>query len=294
MKRTCWWLVDILSRTLEPGEREVVLGDFAECGETGGQAIRDVAGLIVRRQAALWKDWRPWVVLLGLIMPLGMMLSIVSRFTAGRTSTYTWLYLNNWDWALLRYKEFWYELVSSIAFVLVQWLTLVCWSWTAGFALGAVSRRMMNPYGVLFSLMLMFGGLVAAPLYVAYWVQSIGRPPLPDERDPISALQFYRVMFPLIVQVALVLVPSLWGMRQGAHVGVFPRRLRIALWTAAISTLILLLVQEPGFVFFLRASWLPRIWQSRQVRVLQFVVYWPAGYLLANAVWRRLHRNTAA
>ena len=35
MNGICWWLADIASRMLEPGERDVVLGDFAESGEAG-------------------------------------------------------------------------------------------------------------------------------------------------------------------------------------------------------------------------------------------------------------------
>jgi len=37
MTRICWWLADIVSRTLEPDERDVVRGDFAGSGETGRQ-----------------------------------------------------------------------------------------------------------------------------------------------------------------------------------------------------------------------------------------------------------------
>jgi len=54
-----WWLVDKLSSVLEANERDAVRGDFAESGATGGQALRDMAGLVARRQAALWMDWRP-------------------------------------------------------------------------------------------------------------------------------------------------------------------------------------------------------------------------------------------
>ena len=36
MTRLCWWLVETVSRVLEPDERNAVRGDFAESGETGG------------------------------------------------------------------------------------------------------------------------------------------------------------------------------------------------------------------------------------------------------------------
>ncbi len=291
MNRLCWWLVDMASRMLEPDERDAVQGDFAEQGETGGRALGDVLGLVVRRQAALWKDWRPWIALVGLIVPLGMALSIVSRATADQNAKYIWLYANNWDWALLRHAEFWYELRDSITFVFLLCLPLVCWSWTAGFVLGAKSRRVVPVYGILFCLMLVFGVLLGAPRYLAYFFQHISRPPNPNESDPVFALAFYREMFPLIVQVVLVAVPALWGMRRGTAVEGFPRPLRIVLWTTAILTLTMLVIQEPGFVFLLKAYWLQRISQGWEMRLLEHVVYWPVAYLAAMAICRRWHGN---
>ena len=292
--RICWWLVDTLSRTLEPGERDAVRGDLAESGETSGQALRGVLGLVVRRQAALWKDWRPWLALVGLIVPLGMLLSIISRVTADVNGTYIWLYANNWDWALLTGAGFWYELADSVTFVFVKCLTLVCWSWTTGFVLGSLSRRITQVYGVLFCLMLVFGGLLGAPRYFACLSQYILRASPPETHDPVSALAFYRVMFPLIVQAVLVAIPSLCGMRQGADVRRFPPLLRIVLWTAALSALAVLVIQEPGFGSVLMAYWRPPIWQGWQIRWLQFVVYWPVGYVLATANWRRWHDRTVS
>lgn len=52
MIRLCWWLVDMVSQGLEPDERDDVRGDLAECGETAGQVLCQVLGLVVRRQAA--------------------------------------------------------------------------------------------------------------------------------------------------------------------------------------------------------------------------------------------------
>ena len=79
MTRVRWWLVDRLSRMLEPGEREAVRGDIAESGETAGQALRNVLSLVVRRQAALWKGWRPWLTFAALVAPLGILLSLGSQ-----------------------------------------------------------------------------------------------------------------------------------------------------------------------------------------------------------------------
>src|SRR4029079_16658731 len=51
--------LSVLSRALEPDERDVVLGDFAESGESVGAASRHLLGLIVRRQFGLWLSGPP-------------------------------------------------------------------------------------------------------------------------------------------------------------------------------------------------------------------------------------------
>src|SRR5580692_6192810 len=82
MTQSCWWLVDIASRMLEADERDAVRGDLEESGETGGQALRDLLGLVARRQAALWRDWQAWLGLIGLAAPLGLLLCLASRYVA--------------------------------------------------------------------------------------------------------------------------------------------------------------------------------------------------------------------
>src|SRR6266852_2562472 len=144
MNRIFWGLVDISSRMLNPEEREVVRGDLAESGEKGSRALRDVLGLVVRRQAALWTDWRPWLALVGWGVPLGMLLSIVSKSAADGSAVYIWMYANSWDWDFVRNAGFWYEFAHCIRIVFMCYLMLVCWSWTCGFVLGSVSRRIIR------------------------------------------------------------------------------------------------------------------------------------------------------
>jgi sec-independent protein translocase protein TatC len=52
--RIAWRLIERVSRLLEPNEREAVLGDFAETGESAARALLDLAGLLIRRRSALW------------------------------------------------------------------------------------------------------------------------------------------------------------------------------------------------------------------------------------------------
>src|SRR5215217_5061905 len=99
MRRASWWSVDVLSRLLEADERDAVRGDLMESGASAGRALRDVLGLILRRQATLWMDWRPWLALLGVAAGIGVLLSIVSRWWADASAIYSFLYVNNWTWA---------------------------------------------------------------------------------------------------------------------------------------------------------------------------------------------------
>ena len=165
MTRICWWLVAVLCRLLEPDEREVVLGDVAEAGETAAQALRGVLGLVVRRQAAFWKDWKPWLALVGVVAPFGILLSLLSRRVADGTAIPIWMYVNNWTWAYVSSSAFWLDLAHYAATITLQYLALACWSWTSGFALGVLSRRAIRVNGVLFCLVLLLASIFGAPRF---------------------------------------------------------------------------------------------------------------------------------
>lgn len=70
--RKGWPVVIWLSRRLGEAERDAVLGDLTECDESGGRAIVNVLGLVVRRQAAVLLDLRLWVAVAFLILPLAI------------------------------------------------------------------------------------------------------------------------------------------------------------------------------------------------------------------------------
>lgn len=294
-----WWLIDAVSRMLEPDEREVVLGDVAETRATSTRALRDVLGLVIRRQAILWAGWRPWLTLLGLILPLGMLLSIVSRSTSDIGAIYVWLYANNWDGALMTNPGFWRLFAETIAHLSLWFLTLVCFSWSTGFVLGAVSRSMLQINRVLLFLMLMFGELVGAPRYFAYCQEylhrTLGVPALRDYNAAVFDLTFYRVMFPLIVQGCVVALPALWGMRQGTRVTNLRLSFRAVLWFAAVATLAAMLLQERRLWLFVNrdianAYFHPGPGMGWVLRLLQLVVFWPVLYLASNVIGR--HRHT--
>jgi hypothetical protein len=230
MTRICWWLVNILSQALERNEQDAAYGDLAESGESGGQALREVLGLVVRRQAAFWKDGRPWLALVGLVVPFGMMLSVVSGRTADGSAIYLWLYANNWDWGIVGGTGFQHDIVRFGAGVLLSYLTLVCYSWAVGFIVGSLSRRAIPVNGAVFCLMLLLNGLFGDSLLFRR----------ARDFNPNGAVfdrAFYRVIFPWIVQTVLVLLPSLWGMREGFRVAALRPLFRAILWTSVIASL---------------------------------------------------------
>ena len=291
-------LIDVVSGMLDPEEREVVLGDLAESNEKGSQALRDVLGLVVRRQSALWRKWRPWAILGGLIVPLGMLLSILSRLKASGSAAYIWLYANNWDWTLLKSAGFWFVLRQSASEVFISYLTLACWSWTGGFVLGSASRRRLAGMSVLLLCVMLLCGEMAAPLYLSLYRQHLlrrlGNPsPVPASYVDISALTFYRVIFPLILQMVLVAAPALWGMRHGARSERLTPRGRRWAWSVAIASLILMAIQVPGSGIFLipsrsRADPFWHLW------VPQLASCWPIAYLMASPISRRWRRIVSA
>jgi hypothetical protein len=270
MTRICWWLVDVVSRLLETDEREAVRGDFAEVGETGGLALRDLVGLVVRRQTALWAHWRPWLALVGLVAPLGLLLSVVARQWAEGSATYAWLYVNNWTWAYLGSPGARQDLAHYSTGFFVDYLTLCCWSWTSGFVLGSLSRRTLWVNGSVFCLVL-FGELVAVR-------------PHHNPFNPVFSLTFYSVVFPLILRIVLVLLPALWGMRKGFRLATLPLR-QAVFWAVAVTTLTVSAARAlQGAVIF---GWQLHLRGSLLLRLLPLAMVLPAAYIVASASWRR-------
>jgi hypothetical protein len=295
MTRICWWLVNQMSRVLEPAERDAVHGDFAESRETGAQALRDVLGLVVRRQIALWHDSRPWLVLVGVVVPFGLLISLVSRRVAEMEAVYAWMYFDNWDWALLEHRAYWIILGQIARLVSPEILVLICLAWTVGFALGALSRPTIPVNGALFCVALLFGEFVAVPWYTQLQLHALFGPQLPRLEDAdAGSLTFYKAMFPLLVQIVLVLLPALWGMSKGLGLAALPVQLRLILWTPAVATMAVL------------ASWQAVVWiavatqdmtllrSGWQLPLLPFAVAGPVVYWVATASWRHWHKKIAS
>jgi hypothetical protein len=126
------WLVDLVSRLLPPEEREIVQGDLLEAGESAWQSALAVLGLIIRREVALWRNWRPWLAAFGLALPSSFLLM---GFSLSVSRAYQQLA----GGPILHATGI--DIRPGFALFLCNVLLLAAWSWTGGFVVGSVSRR---------------------------------------------------------------------------------------------------------------------------------------------------------
>jgi peroxiredoxin len=71
---------------LNPEERECVRGDLEESGATAGQALRNVLGLVLRREMVIWMQRRAWLTVGILVVPFSLALSVMSVGASDRTA----------------------------------------------------------------------------------------------------------------------------------------------------------------------------------------------------------------
>ncbi|MEI9970457.1 MAG: hypothetical protein WDM87_18280 [Terracidiphilus sp.] len=126
---------------LEPEDREALCGDLAESGVSGFDALCDVMDLVIRRQVASLREVRPWLLLTLLAIPLGFLLSVISRETADGSAIYLWLYTDNWNLDLARTLGYWRALAECLPSVYLSGSALVCSSLAAGLLIGTIVRR---------------------------------------------------------------------------------------------------------------------------------------------------------
>lgn len=132
MNGIVWPLVELTSRLLDQDEREAVLGDLLETNEKAWRGFLDVFGLVLRRQAGLWKDPRPWLAGFVVTLPSSYLLMHVSISV---TCTYQRLVNHK------VYAGFWHTGHEGFPLLLCHIFLLIAWSWSAGRIAGSVSRR---------------------------------------------------------------------------------------------------------------------------------------------------------
>jgi hypothetical protein len=125
-------LFDLVSQLLPCEEREAVQGDLLESGECWWRSLFAVFGLVVRREAALWTHWRPWLATFGLALPsslllMGFSLSVSRAYQQFVTA------------AILRTTGL--TVGPGFALLSCNLLLLAAWIWARAFVVGPVSRR---------------------------------------------------------------------------------------------------------------------------------------------------------
>ena len=264
---TGFWrrLTDFVSRGLEPVEREAVLGDLAESTASGAEKLRDVLGLVVWRQAALWWDWRPWVVVTALMAQMGQMAINAAALGFYAHDLYFWALRNGvidlYYWivrngqvispATLQMNDLPFQ--PHLPLAGLRTFLLASWAWGSGFTLASLSRRTTWANSTLFCLVL----LMPFQLFLAAF--------------------HINFIFPLVTLAAFVIAPSAWGIARGYRVAERPGLLAIIWGTLYIV----------GFATRIGPAW-PRPpalgWWPRM-----FVLYahWPVFYAIAVLYWRR-------
>lgn len=293
MKLISAWLARKLSQMLAAEEREAVLGDLAESGETQAQAIRQLVGLIARRQIRNCLYARTWIAVFGVAAPLGLLLSLGCRMTASSTAIGIWLYFNNWTWLYLTNPGARGDLIVNTAGMLKQLVFFICWAWAAGFILGSVSRRAAALSGAVFCLF-----VVAFEQFVPGLSAAVrGR------NSAVFSVAFYRVMFPFILQTVVVLLPAVWGLRRGLRIGSASITLRAAVLTCMAGTVTDLVLKNWGWVLCsaggIRAcmEWTLEVGYSHQAGRpdtsrfpdMLFTLAGPTAYILVTARRRGRH-----
>ena len=295
MSQFWWWLIEPVSRFLQHDEREALLGDLEESRQTGPRALLDVLDVVIRRQARLWMTLRPWLILFALILPVGMLLSILSRQTSDLSAIYLWMYANNWDTGLTQKPGFWSVFAETAVLIVVSYITLEYRSLNGVFVLGSLSRGISTLNSLLLCLILFFGQVIGAPDYfVLFGDKAFGAFHRPDPNAVVFAEAFYRVVLPVIVQIVLVAIPALWGFRVATDMGKPGRLVSTALWAAACATLAVVLMPQLGFWLFFatrtfHANAASGIWIAivRGAKYLQPVEFWPIVFLIAHALTQR-------
>jgi hypothetical protein len=263
-----WRLVGILARALEPPERDVVLGDLAESGAGFGLAMRDLLGLIVRRQIGLWASWRPWLALIGVCGFAGLELSrIVFRINVD-----LYKYAVHYATSLTAGQE--------VAFLLGLAGALTVWSWTCGFVLGSLSGRAVWVTWSVFYFVVLDSA----------WARFVlaGNIVLRNPRNHATVLDspqgILRLLMvttlPLSIAALLFLAPALFGVFVGVRSRILPVRHTYLIGSVNI-VLALLAMWATGWYdpAHLPARWPGVPWP---VRLLPFLlVSSPAAYLLA-------------
>jgi hypothetical protein len=243
-----------LAQALPARDQDPVVGDLLEAGIPDLRDLLDLAELVLRRWMVRWKSWHPWLALVGLVLPSGILLSRISSRLCVYASVQLAAYLrsgNPFGNGL--------SLADEAIALLCQALAVIACAWLTGFALAGVSRPTLAAHAAVFYAAWLFFGarmLLAVRLDFA---------------------------LPLLLGAACFVAPSLWG----ALAGIRRAPLR-PLPAIAFAAAVLLLAgmaawtdlrRDAAFVAWSHGAYREHVnWTARMVPLV--VLSWPALFLL--------------
>jgi hypothetical protein len=239
MSRAAWWIAGRVSRLLCAQDRTMAMGDLTELGVSGWRALREVSGLVARRQMETWKDWQPWLALLGLAGVAGVGLSRLVFGFGVALSFQARTYLH---YGVMMNDSTPGEVIRSLICML---LVIGVWSWTSGFVLGLLSGRALWLTGPLFYQIV----VQSFPAYLRYSGHLISR------GSPSISLLMVIALLPLnILVVASFLLPAILGLRQGLR-GRMPGLGTVLAMAAAVTWADIVYSRQYGLLLLMLASW---------------------------------------
>jgi hypothetical protein len=226
MTSNLWPLVELAARPLDRDERDAVVGDSLEAGDSAWRALSSVLGLVLRRQLLLWKSWRPWLATFVFGLPGAYLLMIVSlsvTCTSGRLMG-------------MKVGHSGPTGHEGFALLLCHIFLLIAWSWTSGFILGSLSPKTLW-------------------LNAAFCLLMV----------PICNNQLRAVTLSMFAQY-LFLLPAIWGICQGVRTVRLKRTtafllaatitvLMIAAWTNSALWIVNWLLLCPAWYLVATARW---------------------------------------
>jgi hypothetical protein len=272
-----------------------VCGDLAECGVSGFQTLREILGLVVRRHLSLWADWRPWLALLAIAIPTGIVLSQLSEVFVQSATSHLGMYEDRF-WVIWENPGGRRDFLQSTALKTLDLVTVAAWSASSGFALRALSRRTLWLTGSLFIVASLAGALgTTNGILRIYQTRGPFEPP-------------WELWYPgLEIWVscsALVLVPAVWGMKLGGR-HPLPSPLLTTVGVLILSALTLnearILGQVMVFNHAIRAEpccghILLQLDAARRgaLGLLVLLMIWPVAFIAGAAIWQRWHARDAS
>lgn len=282
-------LTSRVSSMLERADREALCGDLAESGVSGLAALRDMASLVIRRKLAELSDVQPWLVFAFIAVPLGLLLSLAARWISDGSAIYFWLYINNWDPAVAQTLSYWWVLSSLLPGILFPFVALICWSWTTGLVIGTCGRRTIWFNGSTLLVVLFCIGIFGAPHELGRFLLEVRARDFPGNAA-VFANAFYRAFFPQTVEVLLVILPFIYGMRRSIRDSNFTRLGRICVLISCAMTLGSLASQCSTW-------WCMRVWNAwplqlpRLPSLMPLAIVGPVAYSILMATRRRRCRG---